>query len=411
MNAARAALAAVMLGALTSGAAMAQDNAQARLETFVAGDGEPAQAAPGAAIAIWIDGEVVWSAAAGAAAFEMDGVTATRPLRPDTVVRAASISKLAVALTALSLAKDGVVDLDAPITPLLGFELPVAPADLVTIRSALAHTSGICDPDVYWALLGEPLSDLMDDSAACAHAPGEDWAYANINYALVAQALETATGERFDHLAQEHVLTPLGLHAGFNWSGVAPNRRAQGATLYRREDGRWIAQIDDADILADSAPELRRAPGAVLADYVPGTNGSLFSPQGGLRASVEDLARLAAAFLPHGPGAALTEPVWTGDAWPGVRAYGPGPQIMTAGQFSRHRDLEMVGHAGEAYGLYGGAWAIPSRNAAIAYFVTGSDPDGLVRDPASGFTGWETGLLEIALDALAEIDTASHQEP
>ena len=376
---------------------------QERLESIIAGDGAPHYAAPGAAIAVWIEGEIVWSAAAGAAGLEDDGATQARPMSANAPVRAASISKLAAALTVQALARDGAVDLDAPLGPFLGFDLPVSAPQAVTFRSVLAHTSGICDPDVYWAPLGDRLSGLIDDGAVCAHAPGQGWTYANINYALVAQALETITGERFDQLALRHVITPLGLDAGFNGSGMTAPRRMAGATLFRRQGGVWIAQIDDDESRAGPGPSILMNDGAVLAHYEPGTNGTLFSPQGGLRAGAEDLARLAAAFLPGQPGAPLTEPVWTGEVAPGVRAWGSGPQILQPGQVPGRPALQLVGHGGEAYGLYGGAWADPASNAAVAFFVTGTDPAADARrDPVSGLTWWEDRLLGLALDQLDE---------
>ena len=378
---------------------------EARLDAVTAGAGEETLAAPGAAAAIWIDGEIVWSAASGHAAFRDDGATPARAMTANAPVRAASISKLVTALTALSLAEEGVVDLDAPMGPLLGFDLPVSDRDAVTIRSALAHTSGICDPDVYWAPLGADMARLISPDIACAHAPGAGWAYANINYGLVAQALEAATGERFDRLARRRVLDPLGLDAGFNWSGVSARKRAAGAALHRRGQTApgvegWVVQIDGADTRESDEPAILRRDGADLADYEPGTNGTLFSPQGGLRAGAEDLARLAAAFLPGGPGQALTDPVWTGEQAPGVRAWGTGPQILRPGQIVGRPDLELVGHAGEAYGLFGGAWAVPGRRAAVAFFVTGSDPAAVARDKESGLTAWEAALLDLTLDEL-----------
>lgn len=386
--------------ALSAGAESETTDAQTRLDRIVAGGGEATLAVPGAAVAIWLDGDIILSIASGAALFEDDGVTLARALSANSPVRAASISKLVTALTALELHRAGVIDLDAPIEPLLGFELPIDHAGQVTIRSALAHTSGICDPDAYWAPLGAEMAGLIGPEIACDHDPGGGWAYANINYGLVAQALETASGERFDHLATRLVLEPLGLDAGFNWSGVSAEKRAGGAALHRPGETGWAVQIDEAHTLLGDAPALRALPGAELSAYEPGRNGTLFSPQGGLRAGAEDLARLAAAFLPGGMGADLTAPVWTGEEEPGVQAWASGPQILVAGQIESHRDLTLIGHAGEAYGLYGGAWALPDRNAALAFYVTGSDPAGLGRDPRSGFTFWEARLLTLALDEL-----------
>lgn len=398
--------AAVLSGCSGSEPAVTEAALDARLASVVTGGGDPRQAVPGAAVAVWRDGEIVWSAAAGAAVFADDGATPLRPLTPQSPVRAASISKLATALTALSLAEEGVLDMEADVTSLLGFELPVQSGGAsVTLNRLLAHTSGICDPEVYWAPIGETLESLLTPEATCPYPPGEGWTYANINYGVAAQVMERATGESFDILARQHVLAPLGLDAGFNWATVSAAKRRSGATLYRRLDGVWTVQVDDAEALAGTSPTVLGAEdstdwAARRADV--GANGTLFSPQGGLRASVEDLAVLASALLPGRAGEALGAPVWTGDEGPGVRAYGPGPQILTPGQIGQRPDWRFVGHAGEAYGLYGGAWAIPAENATVAFFVTGVDPEGnLSRDPVSGFTRYEAALMAIALDALS----------
>lgn len=394
-----------LLSACTFGSTMPREamptDSQARLDAIVAGGGDRQRAAPGAAIAVWADGDILWSAASGAAAFHADGLTVQRDLRANDPVRAASMSKLATALTASALAQEGVVDLRAPIEPLLGFQLPVPNGGQVTIEDALAHVSGICDPQVYWAPLGASLESLMTQEAACEYPPGEGWTYANINYALVAQALENATGERFDVLSNRYVISPLGLDGGFNGAGMSAQRRAEGATLHRWIDGRWLAQVDDEATLSGPIPTVLRDQSERLADYQPGTNGTLFSPQGGLRVGVEDLARLAAAFLPEGPGAGLGAPVWRGSELPGVRAWGGGPQVLVEGQVPGRAGLSLVGHGGEAYGLYGGNWAVPACSAAVAFYVTGSDPAyGAERDQTSGLTWWEDQLLTLALDEL-----------
>ncbi len=381
---------------------------EARMEAMLGGEGDALQAVPGAAVAVWRNGEIIWSHAVGAATFREDGVTPMRSLTPRTPVRAASISKLATALTASSLARDGVVDMQADVTEVLGFELPVQPGGApVTLNALLAHTSGICDPEVYWAAQGETLEGLLTDEATCPYQPSEGWTYANINYGIAAQVMETAAQERFDRLSTARVFEPLGLDAGFNWSGMTSGKRRSGGTLHRRVDGVWTPQVDDTEVFSGTEPTILRQEGSVSTGDVRITarelfdNGTLYSPQGGLRASVEDLAVLASAFLLGGMGEALGEPIWTGDEEPGVRAYGPGPQVLLPGQIESHPELGFVGHAGEAYGLYGGAWAIAGGDATVAFFVTGVDPEGdLSRDPVSGFTRYEATLMAIALDAL-----------
>jgi CubicO group peptidase (beta-lactamase class C family) len=365
--------------------------------------------APGAAIAIVRDGQVLWASAAGTAAFDASGQTPLRPLDASTPVRAASMSKLAVALAAGSLAEAGEVDLDAPIHTVLARapRHPLAPDAPITLRQLLSHTSGICDPARYWAELGEDFFALFDDPAAwCAHAPGAQFTYSNLGYALAAGVLEAAAGERFDRLARTRALIPAGLPgAGFNWSGVERGVRDSGGALHRWSDGAWRVQIDSAAMLAGEGPVVLARPGQALADYQPGANGSLMSPQGGLRANVIELALLAAAFAPGGPGEALAVPVWRGDAGPGLRAWAAGPQILEPGQIPGRPGFTAIGHPGQAWGLYGGAWFVPELNVSIAYFVTGEDPDEpKPYDRVSGLTAGETALFSLALDWLEAHD-------
>jgi len=384
------------------------DSWQARLESLLALE---AVRAPGAAIAILRDGEILWASAAGAAAFDASGQTPARALGAATPVRAASMSKLAVALTAGALADAGTVDLDAPIRSIQSRapRHPLAPDAPITLRQLLSHTSGVCDPARYWAELGEDFYALFNDEAAwCGHVPGAAFSYSNLGYALAATVLEAASGERFDRLAQRHALIPAGIPgAGFNWSGVERSVRDSGGALHRWTDGAWRVQIDSAAMLSGDGPVVLVQPGHVLEDYQPGTNGSLMSPQGGLRANVIELARLAAAFAPEGPGGALADPVWRGDAGPGLRAWASGPQVLEPGQVPGRPDLTAIGHPGQAWGLYGGAWYLPGLNVSIAYFVTGEDPDEpKPYDPVSGLTAGETALFTLALDWLAAHDAA-----
>lgn len=379
---------------------------QERLESLLVVDGGRA---PGAAVAVVRDGQVLWASAAGAAAFDSAGQALARPLEASTPVRAASMSKLAVALTADALDAAGEIDLDAPIASVLSRapRHPAAPDAPITLRQLLSHTSGVCDPVRYWAELGEDFYALFNDAAAwCGHAPGEAFAYSNLGYALAASVLEAASEERFDRLARRLALIPAGLPgAGFNWSGVERSVRDSGGALHRWTDGAWRVQIDSASMLAGEGPVVLVQPGHVLEDYQPGDNGSLMSPQGGLRANVIELALLAAAFAPGGPGEALAEPVWRGDAGPGLRAWATGPQVLEPGQIPGRPDLTAIGHPGQAWGLYGGAWFVPELNVSIAYFVTGEDPDEpKPYDPVSGLTAGETALFALALDWLEAHD-------
>ncbi|MBU1288115.1 MAG: serine hydrolase, partial [Alphaproteobacteria bacterium] len=221
---------------------------------------------------------------------------------------------------------------------------------------------------------------------------------------------------RFDQLASRY-FAAHDLDIGYNWSGVSLAARAEGGTLYRREDGTWIAQTDDTPALNASAPVFINTNNLDLAAYTPGTNGTLFSPQGGVRASAHDLARLVRELKqPHNR--SLWSDPWRYDAAQpnGVTSEG-GPKaydFTTAYGLAVHL-LEgdhpgaawpgetLIGHAGEAYGLLSGAWVSTDRDLSFAYVITGisdaSEPPRGQRTKA--FSVYEEALIDLARDIAA----------
>lgn len=345
---------------------------------------------PAAGLLVRHRGEVVFAHAEGlaqGAAGEADRA----PFTPETPMRVASVSKMAVALTAHRLAAKGALDLDADIRvafnpPLINPHFPDAP---ITLRHLLSHTAGLEDPEIYWQALPGRTETLFTQTMWRTPdwgPPGKGFRYANFGYGLAGAVLEQSAGERLDRLTAREGLAPLGLDAGFNWSGVSLQKRRHGATLYsREEEGRWEVQADGPANLAGSAPAILIDDGARLADYVPGTNGTLFSPQGGLRASLLDIAALAraAAKTPE-----MATPLWrfdaarpNGDGEQGYfEAFGLGVQIHAA-DASPLPGVKLIGHHGEAYGLYSAAFHAPELDAEIAFAVTGTSVSG--RAPSS----------------------------
>src|SRR5690606_35918778 len=130
---------------------------------------------------------------------------AGRAVTADDPVRIASISKLVTAIGVMRLVEAGQLDIDADAGELLGFPLrnPAFPDTPITLRMLLSHRSSLTDAAGYWQTpLGGRLRDLLDDPRAWdgEHAPGTYFRYTNLNFPLVAQAMERATGERFDRL-------------------------------------------------------------------------------------------------------------------------------------------------------------------------------------------------------------------
>jgi CubicO group peptidase (beta-lactamase class C family) len=348
--------------------------------------------------------------AVGCAQFAQDGRTCRVPLKPDSVTRIASISKLVVALAVVRLVDSGVLSLDRDVSDYLGYPLrnPAFPDAPITLRTLLAHTSSVRDGEVYWAPYPQTLRELMSDQVSFdpSHSPGQYFTYSNLNYGIIGTVIECATRERFDRHMHRTMFAPLSLSAGYNWSGLETLQPDRVVTLYRKQDpagvwdpsGPWISQTDDFTQRAPQ-PQVRTAAGLASppASYEVCSNGTLFAPQGGLRISISDLARLTHAALVDGSLAKAAEPVWrlnesgdNGDTTNGLyRAYGTGA----------HRELlgtHLVGHFGDAYGLKGGLLADLQHKRAWLYFVTGTarEPEP-AEAPYQGLDKVEAGVLKL----------------
>ena len=302
---------------------------------------------------------------------EGDAGVAERAVTIDDPARVASISKLVVAIGVMRLSEQGKLDLDLDVNEYLGWRVrnPAFPDAPITLRALLSHQSGLRDSVDYIVPLDGSLEAVLADPKAwdAIHAPGTYFSYANINSPLIAAVVEGATDERFDRLMARLVLTPLGLDACYNWGdGCSDGRRAQAVTLLRPNGD-----------LARDAPMNGPDPCAVYPAsdgscdvdklYVLGRNGSAFSPQGGLRISASDLAKIGQLLLRDGAPllspksfAQMIGPVWTFDGKNGdddksyFTGYGLGVHWLTDTQGNR-----WFGHVGEAYSLRAGFWINP----------------------------------------------------
>ncbi|MCU0891976.1 MAG: beta-lactamase family protein [Sandarakinorhabdus sp.] len=351
-------------------------------------------------------------------------IAAGRPLKTDSTIRVASVSKLVVAIAAWRLVEQGTLDLDRDVSDYLGWPLrhPAHPDAKVTLRRLLSHTSGIVDGPGYGFALEEQLQDRLTPQHWGPGAPGKRFEYANLNYGLIATVMEKATGERFDRLMTRLVLAPLKIDAGYNWQGASDTAIARAAVLYRKgrdeaawnPSGPWVPQVDDLKGQRSPCP-VRSSAGCDLAAYKPGSNGTIFSPQGGLRISIPDLARIGQLLLRGGevggvrllkPATvkAILTPVWqAGGAVPGddyhgqMLCYGAGLHCLSGKAGATDQPVKGArwwGHLGEAYGLLAGLWVDQKRGRVFAYALTGSSDDPF-KSPhvASAFTSAEDIIM------------------
>lgn len=334
----------------------------------------------------------------------------TRGAGVDDPVRVASISKLITTLGVMRLVEAGTLDLDADVSRWLGFPLrnPAFPDTPITLRMLLSHRSSLRDGIDYALPLGTTLVEALRDPAAwdVAHPPGTYFRYANLGFPVIATAMEGATGTRFDQLMARQVFTPLRIDGCFNWTRCSDAAIARAVTL---RDANGAVRRDDLRGARPACPVVPARDGSCdLGSYRPGTNGALFSPQGGARISAAGLARIGQLLLRRGETflspasiATMIDPVWRHDGQNGdieggfycrfglsvqhLATEGPGCADDPFGD-GRAR----IGHAGEAYGLRSGLWIDPRRRRGIAYFVT-AVPDDAPRG-RSAFTAVEEAM-------------------
>lgn len=362
----------------------------------------------------------------GKAVIDPADSTRERPMSVDGPVRIASVSKLVMTIGLMRLVEDGVLDLDRDVGDYLGWRLrnPAFPDRPITLRQLLSHTSTLLDDGGYFFPLGASLRESIGPrSWHRGQPPGQFFNYTNLNFGIAASVMEKATGERFDRLMRRLVMWPLKIDACYNWSGCSDAALARAAALYRQssnEDGwapsdSWVAQIDDLRGRPPACPVRLPAPDATcdLGAYKPGDNGTLFSPQGGLRISLRDLARLARMLLNEGEldgkrllkpetVRAMLAPQWqwgeapSGETYNGLmRCYGLSVQCtIGGGDTPLEKPVRWFGHMGEAYGLWSGLWIDPAAGRGYVYAVTGTAEDP-AKHPGrrSRFRSFEEAIL------------------
>ena len=323
---------------------------------------------------------------------------AARAVTVEDPVRVASISKLVVALGVMRMVEAGTLDLDRDVSHWLGWTLrnPAFPDKAITLRSLLSHRSSLRDDVDYVIPLDRTLQETLAAPLAFdpAHGPGSFFRYSNLNFPVVATVMEKTSGERFDRLMQRLVLAPLELDACFNWTTCSDAAAARAVVLYTPAGE---AVRDDLKGTRPLCP-VSTGPGGACQwqAYRVGTNGALFSPQGGLRISAAGLARVGqlllrdgrlangSLFLSEASMRELTRDPWryngtNGETEKGFYcSYGLAVQILAScipGDDPFQDGRPRQGHAGEAYGLRSGLWVDRETGKGVVYFATGVAED------------------------------------
>jgi CubicO group peptidase (beta-lactamase class C family) len=173
---------------------------------------------PSASIAIVTRQGVAWASAFGFADRESSRVATL-----DTPYQIGSVTKVLTAALLLRLRDKGLLRFDDSLSRWLppGVQLPPGATgeSEITIRHLLTHSAGLPgDPvnrrDVDGVMQPYSVADLYAGLQATylRSAPGREWFYSNLGYALLGHVIERVTGRSFEDALRGELLTPLGMN-------------------------------------------------------------------------------------------------------------------------------------------------------------------------------------------------------
>lgn len=166
---------------------------------------------PGAAVAIVKDDQILWMKGYGKKQAGTD-----KYVDAYTVFRLGSLSKGFTGVLSSILAKDSLLDLDAPVhqyIPEFNMYYPQY-TEQVKVRNVLSHTAGF-PYHTYTNMIEQGLTmnqliPLMKKVRPVAK-PGEIYSYQNAAFSLAGEAMQKATGKTFEALLQERIFKPLNM--------------------------------------------------------------------------------------------------------------------------------------------------------------------------------------------------------
>lgn len=345
------------------------------------------------------------------------------PVNDSTMFRIASISKMVMTTAMMKLHDRKLFNLDDDVSKYLGFRLrnPGYPDMPITVRMILSHTSSINEGSGYDSFLTETYGNVSNppqfsellvpggkyftDDMWRKEPPGTYFSYCNAHFGLAGTIIEKITGQRFDQFIGESLFKPLAISGAYTVEGLGDINNL--GVIYRNENGQWVAQTDN---LRGTLAAPRDFSG-----YRPGTNAAVFSPQGGLRISAIELARIMMLHLGKGSynGQQIVSrksirlmqtPQWTyngsnGDTEEGGRV-GWGLSVAILGSIPESNliphGVRLYGHGGDAYGLISKFYYDPVSRSGLIIMTNGIF-NPLTRSSYPAFYDFEEAVFSAAV--------------
>lgn len=253
---------------------------------------------PGISVAVVKGDDVIFCESFGHADIETQ-----EPLTPDRRQRIASITKTMVGLCTMALVEEGKLQLDTPVTALLPELQFHGPAEAITIKHLLTHTSGIgeaptrdrlvdiANPDRNAVESPGDFSTLYPDGIVIEVPPGEKWSYCNNGYGLLGEIITRAEGASLQEVMHRRIWQPLGMSA----TDILDQNDERITSCYHRAPNEdTTAQLTRAGIPVKDQPTVDglNVRGSFTAEFNQGMRAA-----GGVQSTLPDMAKYASALL------------------------------------------------------------------------------------------------------------------
>ncbi len=173
---------------------------------------------PGVSVTIIEGGQIVLTKGYGYA-----DLKTKKPVTPETVFRAGSISKSITSIAVMMLVEEGKLSLDAKLAdlmPELKYDNPWEKTDPIRLVHLIEHTTGFDDITFHHYLLegkDVPLSEAVDKYGPYKSRwkPGTMTSYCNAGPVIAGRIIEKVTGQRFQDFIAARLTGPLAMESAY----------------------------------------------------------------------------------------------------------------------------------------------------------------------------------------------------
>jgi len=193
---------------------------------------------PGAVVSFVSNGEIVYVQGYGFSDLE-----SKTPMKPDSLVRIGSVSKLFTWISIMQLYEQGMVDLKADVNDYIpNFKIPDTFSQPITVENLLTHTPGFeeMSSDIIQSegFVVQPLGEALEEIPERAFRPGSYVAYSNYGAALAGYIAQEVSGIEFSDYVDKNIIEKLGMNSTTVKQTLAPSLVERISTGYYYSEGK-----------------------------------------------------------------------------------------------------------------------------------------------------------------------------